>query len=308
MTIDLSIIIVSYNTKKILKDCINAVIETTMNKEYEIIVVDNASTDGSVEMIETDFADITIIKNTENLGFAKANNQAMRTAKGDFFLMLNSDTIVKEGAIEALVNFMEKQEGSAAVGPKVLNVDGTIQSKGSYFPSLSESLILFLRIHKFFTKKIKSCLFPKIFGDENTINKVDWVSGCCILIRRDIAYEIGLLDEAFFFYGEEIEWCFRAKQAGYSVYYFPRAEIIHYGGASKIDSSLQRLNDTRRALYKKCFGKSRGILITVMKILTFIVSLIKAFIVGTAAEEKHALITTIRFHYILLKKVISRNA
>lgn len=137
MTIDLSIIIVSFNTKKILKDCINAVIETTMNKDYEIIVVDNASADGSVEMIEMDFTDITIIKNTENLGFAKANNQAMRIARGDFFLLLNSDAIVKEGAIEALVDFMGKQEGTAAVGPKVLNVDGTIQSKGSYFPSLS---------------------------------------------------------------------------------------------------------------------------------------------------------------------------
>lgn len=305
---NLSIVIISFNTKELLRNCINSVYETTKNLNYEIIVVDNASTDGSPEMIETDFRDTTIIKNTENLGFAKANNQAMRIAKGEYFLLLNSDTIAKEGAIEALVNFMEKQEKAASVGPKVLNVDGTLQSKGFYFPSLSESLILLFRVYKFFPKKIRSYLFPKIFRDENTIRKVDWVSGCCILIQKDIVYKIGLLDEVLFFYGEEIEWCYRAKKAGYSVYYFPKAEIIHYGGASKIDSSVQRLIDTKRALYEKCFGKSKGILITVMQILTFIISLMKAYIVGTVMEEKNALITNIRSRYVLLKKLISKNA
>lgn len=308
MNVKVSIIIVSFNTKELLRNCILSIHKTTKSIGYEVIVVDNASTDGSPEMIETDFRDITIIKNTENLGFAKANNQAMRIAKGEYFLLLNSDTIVKEGAIEALVNFMEKQEKAAAVGPKVLNVDGTLQSKGFYFPSLSESLILLFRVYKFFPKKIRSYLFPKIFRDENTISKVDWVIGCCILIQKDIVYKIGLLDEALFFYGEEVEWCYRAKKTGYSIYYFPKAEIIHYGGASKIDSSVQRLINNQKALYEKCFGKSRGILITVMQILTFIISLMKAYMVGTVVEEKNALITKIRFQYVLLKKLISKNA
>lgn len=303
-----SIIILNWNTKEFLRRCLKSVYEKVRDISFEIIVVDNASTDGSNKMIRSDFRDVTVVQNTKNLGFAKGNNQAMRIARGEYFLLLNSDTIVNEGAIEALVDFMENHSGTAAVGPKVLNADGTIQSKGSYFPSISESLILFLRIHKLFPQKARSYLFPKIFWDGNIINKVDWVTGCCILIRRDVAYEIGLLDETFFFYGEEIEWCYRAKKAGYSVYYFPKAEIIHCGGASKIDNPVQRLIEVRRALYKRCFGRSKGVLIILTQILTVIVSLVKAFMIGAAAEEKHALMTTIRFHCILLKKMICKNA
>lgn len=306
--ITLSIIIVSFNTKDLLKDCIHSLHKATNNTDYEIIIVDNASTDGSPEMIETDFKEVNIIRNSENAGFAKANNQALKIAKGKYFLLLNSDTVVKEGTIETMVSFMEDHEGTAAVGPKVLNADGTIQSIGRYFPSLYGSFILFFRIHKLFPQKIRNNMFPKIFRDETKIFKVDWVSGCCILLRRDVVDNAGLLDESFFFYGEEVEWCYRAKKAGYNIHYLPNAEIIHYGGASGIDRPVQRLLDTQKALYEKCFGRSKGILIAIFHILTIALSIIKINVTGDILNEKNVLKSEMKFHSILLKKFFYLNA
>lgn len=304
----LSIIIISFNTKELLRDCLLSIYKSLTIRFFEIIIVDNASTDGSSEMIETDFKEVKIIKNIENKGFAKANNQALQIAKGKYFLLLNSDTILKGGAIETIVGFMENHEEVAAVGPKVLNIDGTLQSKGRYFPSIYEAFLLCFRIYKFFPSVIRKNMFPKIFRDDNTICKVDWVSGCCILLRKDVVDKIGLLDESFFFYGEEVEWCYRAKKADYNTYYLPNAEIFHYGGASKIDRPLQRYIDTQKALYEKCFGKSKGILITILHILTITLSIIKIIITDDILNEKNVLKSKIKLHSILLKKLCNYPA
>lgn len=217
---DVSVIILSYNTSSLLRNCLRSVINNTFGIDYEITVVDNASTDGSVEMIESEFKEIKLIKNTENQGFSKANNQAIKIARGKYILLLNSDTLTQKNIIESMVKFIEAHEDAAAIGPKVLNADGTLQNMGVHFPTIHGELLLLFRIYKFFPWRTRNRLFHKYFRDENTISQVDWISGCCLLIRRKALEEIGLLSEEFFFYGEEIEWCYRAQRLGYRIYYW----------------------------------------------------------------------------------------
>ncbi len=199
--ISVSIIIVSFNTKDLLKSCIDSIYETSNDINHEFIIVDNASTDGSPEMIKKEFRDITLIRNTENIGFARANNQALRIARGEYFLLLNSDTIVKKDAIKVLVNFMSTHERAAAVGPKVLNIDGTVQSKGFSFPSIAGTLLILFRVNRILPESIRNRLFGKYFWNEHDAREVDWISGCCLLIRKSAMCRIGLLEEDFFFLG-----------------------------------------------------------------------------------------------------------
>ncbi len=197
MDIELSIIIVSFNTKDLLRSCLQSICSTITTVAYEIIVVDNNSKDGSPKMIENEFKDLRLIKNEDNYGFAKANNQAIKIAKGKYLLLLNSDTILIDGAIENLNKFIDEKPNAAAVGPKVINFDETLQSKGYSFPSILLALITFFRFPKFLSEKKIAHWFPKYFWNENDIRQVDWISGCCMLIRREVINKIGMLSEDF---------------------------------------------------------------------------------------------------------------
>lgn len=266
---DLSVIIISFNTKELLQQCIESVRSTKINALYEIIVVDNASTDGSAEMVERKYRDILLIRNSENVLFSKANNQAMALARGKYLLLLNSDAIVRGGAIELLMKFMAMNKKAAAVGPKVLNIDGTLQSKGFPLLSIRATILRHLGLNKnIIPKRIKQKIFSKYFWYEDDIVNVGWVAGCCILMRRDIIEKIGGLCEELPFYGEEIEWCYRATGAGYEVWYVPTAEILHIGGAStkeSLDDNCRLQN--YKLLFKKTIGVNKGIVLSVATII-----------------------------------------
>jgi len=263
---DLSIIIVSYNTKKLLKNCIESIYETAKNMNYEIIVVDNASVDGSPELIEEEFNSVALIKNKANLGFARANNQAIKLAKGRYLLLLNSDTILREGTIETMVHFIERTPRAAAVGPKVVGADGTLQNKGFFFPSIFFSVVILFGINRFFPEKIKRRLFPQFYWDENDVREVDYLEGSCLLLRKEAVDEVGLLPEEYFMYFEDAEWCFRAKERDYEIWYLPTAEIIHYGSSSQLGKKTEVFCRNRLLFYKRNVGVLKGVIVTMLMI------------------------------------------
>ncbi|MBN1299761.1 MAG: glycosyltransferase [Melioribacteraceae bacterium] len=257
---DISIIIVNYNVKEYLNNLLNSLEKASGNLRTEIIVVDNASSDGSAEEIPSKFPAIKFLRNEKNLGFGKANNQGLELANGEYILLINPDTIVKEDTIERLIQFLEANPDAGMVSCKVLNPDGTLQlaCRRSYpTPWVSFSKITGLS-HLF----PKSKLFAKYnltYLDENEINEVDAISGAFMLFRRNIYNEIGGFDPKFFMYGEDLDFCYRIQQAGYKIYYVPSTEIIHYKGESTKRSNLDETKvfyDAMHLFVQKHFSSS----------------------------------------------------
>ncbi|MEN6384940.1 MAG: glycosyltransferase family 2 protein [Phycisphaerales bacterium] len=232
MKIELSIIIVNWNGSEITKQCLTSIYEQTRQISFEVIVVDNGSSDSSCEMIEKYFPQVRIIANRENRGFAAANNQGILEAKGDFLLLLNNDTIILDHALEKIIAVAKETPQAGVLGCKVLNADMTQQSSCFRFPSLLNLTLAAMHLDTFFPKH-------NFFGREryakvnwNKITEVDVVSGCFMLVRREAYEKTGVLDERFFMYAEETDWCLRFRQNGWKVLYAPYGEIIHLGGAS----------------------------------------------------------------------------
>ena len=219
----LSIIIVSWNTAALLEQCLNSLKSEILNPKFEteIIVVDNGSTDGSRE-IAKEFK-IRLIENKDNLGFAKAVNQALRQAQGEVFLLLNSDTQVKPEALEKLIEF-ENLVRPAVVGARMLDSDGTIQGSCFYLPTVKRAILEYWLGKKNY--------FSKYAPQGKNPVEVEAVSGGAMMISREVIDKIGLFDERFFMYFEDLDYCRRAKKAGFKIYYLPTVEIIHEHGAS----------------------------------------------------------------------------
>ena len=230
---DLSVIIVSYNVRHYLEQCLNSVIKASENIKYEIIVVDNNSTDGSCEMVSSRFSEVKLIRNTGNKGFSAANNQAIRVSEGKFILLLNPDTLVEEEAFARCLAFMNEHPGAGALGVKMINGNGKLlpESKramptpGTAFFKMAGFSFLFPR-SKLFNRYYLGHL------DSSTIAETEIISGAFMFIRKEVLAKTGLLDEAFFMYGEDIDLSYRILKAGYKNYYFPEVRIIHYKGES----------------------------------------------------------------------------
>lgn len=246
-SVDLSIIIVNYNVKEFLAQALNSILKATHSLNTEIFVVDNASTDGSVRLIRERFAGVKLIANEQNVGFSAANNQALRLARGRFICLINPDTVVQENTFTTLVDFMDQHPEAGMVGCKILNPDGSLQlgCKRSYpTPWVAFSKIMGL-----------SRLFPKsrIFGqynltylDDDQLHEVEAISGSFMLLRQEILARVGYLDEDFFMYGEDLDWCYRVQEGGWKIFYVPLTRIIHYKG----ESSKQRQSDYLREFYR----------------------------------------------------------
>ena len=229
---DVSIVIVNWNTRNILRDCLTSIYEESGNIQFEIIVVDNASSDGSVEMIKSEFPQVILIKNCKNIGFAAANNQGMAKAKGRYILLLNSDTVILDKAIEKTLSFADFHPEAGIVGCRVLNPDKTLQPTCFMFPSILNMLLSTGYLYKLFPRS-------KFFGrermtwwDRDDVRKVEVVTGCFMLVRQEAIQQVGIMDEQFFMYGEETDWCYRFRQASWKNMFTPDAEIIHMGGQS----------------------------------------------------------------------------
>ncbi len=226
----LSICIVSFNTKSYLHDCLYSIVEN-IHIPHEVIVVDNGSTDGTAEMLTAEFPQVRFFPGSTNEGFSRPMNRALRAAQGEYLVLLNPDTVVLEKAFDQLVAFMEAHPEVGICGPKVLNPDGTLQGPCRRGESRPWAVIsYFLGLYRLFPRSKRFGGYLLNYLDEDEIAEVGGVSGSCMMIRRAVIEDIGYLDERFFAYQEDADYCFRARQAGWKVYYVPTARIIHYGG------------------------------------------------------------------------------
>lgn len=233
--LDLSIIIISFNTKEIITNCIKSVIEHTKNITYEIIVVDNGSADGSLERISelrNKFPQITLIDAKSNLGFGKANNLGAKKAKGKYLLLLNSDTLVFDNAITESLQALRSIPGAGTFSCKLLNSDKSVQASGGHFPTLCNVFAwqFFIDDLPFIGKSISS-FHPQI-GSYDRNREMDWVTGAFMLIPKNVFDKVGGFDENIFMYTEEMELCYRLHKIGYKTIYHDSPAIIHLGGAS----------------------------------------------------------------------------
>ncbi|MEO8376873.1 MAG: glycosyltransferase, partial [Candidatus Sumerlaeota bacterium] len=257
---DLSVIIVNFNCSGLLRDCLNSLGEAAPKCELEIIVVDNASSDGAPQMVRQEFPDVTLIANEDNRGFTRANNQGIEIARGRYMILLNNDTRVLPGAFQKAIAWMNKHKDAGAAGLKLLNEDGSLQLSCRRFPSFSQALF---NRHSILTKLFPSNRFSReyLMTDfrHDKIQDVDWVSGACLMLRRDIYQQIGGLDERFFMYSEDVDYCYRVWAAGHRVVYLPFARVTHLiGQSSKKNKSLTIIERHRSMyrFYKKHYSRS----------------------------------------------------
>lgn len=263
MPVDVSIIIVSYNTRAILLDCLASIYQWLPSRTSEIIVIDNASIDGSAEAVAQRFANVMLLRNAENIGFAAANNQGIQRASGQFLLLLNPDTFFIEDAISPLIAFMEQHAEAGMAGCKILNRDGSLQP--SYFP----------------LPNLASVLWTAFFFDRlaplNHVNgkwvlrhqpaaspfRVQRLLGAFLFVRREVFKKIGGFDEGFFLYSEEEDLCYRVLQLEWVIYYFPQISIIHLGGQSAPRTDPRAVvyaNESKVRFFRKHYGPAAQLL------------------------------------------------
>ena len=263
--LDLSIVIVSYNVRGLLKECLESIYRTTKYIQFEVYVVDNNSSDGTIQMIEREFPQVKLIANKDNIGFAKANNLAFQKSRGKYILMLNPDTVILQNSLYKIVNYFEQQPNIGAIGCKMLNSDRTLQPSCYNFPTLLEIFGMY-----FIGSRIFSGL--KKF-DYDKVQEVDFVRGAFLALNKQCLEEIGLLDEKLFMFGEETDLCYRMKQRGWKVIYIPDTVIIHHRGKSTEQISDNMYSQRIRSIIYY-FQKNRG------KISTFLLRAIIFFGVG----------------------------
>ena len=255
---DLSIIIVNWNAGPYLSECLRSIKSGTHRCTMEILVVDNASTDGSLEAGQKEFPEITFIQTGSNLGFAKANNIATRRSIGRYICLINPDVVVGEGCLDRMCSYMDEHSSIGILGPKTLNPDLTAQFTCRRFPSLWSSLCRAMAL---------DVLFPDIplFSDplmrswtHDTARRVGMLAGCFWMVRRETLEQVGLLDEGFFMYSEDLDYCKRCWLKGWPVVYFPEVTALHYGGVSsshlRVHFEVELLKSTLR-YWKKYHGR-----------------------------------------------------
>lgn len=224
----LSIIIVSWNTVSFLENCLASILANPPTSSFEIWVVDNASTDDSPRMVREKFPQVHLVENRENVGFARANNQAIQQCAGEYVLLLNPDTLVTSGALQALSNFLDKHPEAGAAGAKILNPDGSLQIASHPRPTLFRELWRLFHLDAL----LPYAVYPPTKWKTNQAQEVDVLIGACLLLRKEVLDQVGFLDEDYFIYSEEVDLCYRIQRAGWQLFWIPEAEVVHFGGQS----------------------------------------------------------------------------
>jgi len=256
----ISIIIVSYNVKDYIKQCIRSIFRSDISKDlFEIIIIDNDSYDGTVEDLKKSFANICVIENNLNEGFSRAVNKGIKKANGDFICLLNPDVIINENTFSTLLKYLENDKNIGCIGPKIINVDGTIQhSCKRSFPTPLNAIFRLFYLDRIFPKSSFFGKYNLTYLDINKTHKVDAISGAFMMFNKDIVKEVGLLDEDFFMFGEDIDFCYRIKNRGYNIIYTPDTEIMHYKGESVKTAPYDMVNVFYNAMeiYFKKYSKN----------------------------------------------------
>ncbi len=254
---DLSVVIVSYNTEGMLRDCLAALPAAAATLRTEVFVVDNASPDNSAAMVREEFPNVHLIVNRENAGFVRANNQALRISRGRVVALLNPDTEAEPESLTRMVHFLDAHSDAGAIGPKLLNTDGSLQKNGRFFPQPFGELIGHLGLAKYGLRTYER-RFEFGRDDFEATVEVDQVSGACILVPRRVMEKVGALSEDFYMYYEETEWCWRIKKAGFRVVYYPESRVKHHwmGSVRQVSFDMtERLLTSTQIYYRKTAGR-----------------------------------------------------
>lgn len=265
---ELSVVIVNYNTKDLLLQTLESVYRHAGNVQLEVFVVDNASTDGSDLAVASQYPSVKLVRNEVNRGFAFANNQAMRETSGRFVLLLNSDTIVQENTFRIMIDYMKKNVKVGAAGCKIIQPDGTLDlACRRSFPTPSNALYQALKLDKLFPKSPRFAAYNMTYLDEDEAHPVDSLVGAFMMVRREVIEEVGMLDEQFFMYGEDLDWCYRIKKTGWEIWYYPKTFIIHYKGASSQKKKWRMIYEFHRAMilyYQKHYAENSNAVLNAM--------------------------------------------
>jgi GT2 family glycosyltransferase len=245
---DVSIVVVSYNVRDLLKQCLRSL--ESIRLSCQVIVVDNASADGSAGMVREEFPSACLIENAENRGFAAANNQGFARAQGRYVLMLNPDTAVREGAVETLVRFMDQHPQAGACGGRLYYGDGTPQHSAFAFPTLAQIVLDFFPLNWRLTNSRLNGRYPREWYARGEPFQVGHLLGADLMVRRRAVEQVGWLDEGFFIYCEEIDWCMRLRRAGWQVWCVPQAEIVHHEAQSTRQFRDQMFVELWRARFR----------------------------------------------------------
>lgn len=250
----ISVITVSWNTRELLRVSLQSLLQELsdpfFDSSYEVFLVDNASADGSAEMVAKDFPQVKLMANDSNRGFAAANNQAMNIAKGDFVLLLNPDTVVHPGGIKNLITFMRSHEKAGVVAPQLLNSDGSIQRSCRQFPTFLGMVYELLGLSRLFPNHEIFRQYKMLDWQHDDERQVDQPEGACLLARRQVIEEVGTLDEGFFMLFEEVDWCYRIKEKGWQIWFTTKAQVTHHYGQSIKQVKARMILSSHRGLYR----------------------------------------------------------
>lgn len=255
---DLTISIVNTNNRDLLADCLRSIFDTTHACTLEVIVVDNASEDGSAGMVRREFPHVTLAQNASRMGFAASHNRALERGAGRYLIILNEDTRILPGCLETLVGFMDAHPEAGACGPRLWNGDGSLQRTANRFPTLGFGIFEALAVNRRFPHNPVLEHNTYAGWDRTTTREVDAVSGAALLVRREAMEQAGLLDPKFFIYSEEVDWCLRLHQRGWKIFYVAEAQLIHYGGSSTAARAPEKFHrihwESFLYYYRKHFG------------------------------------------------------
>ena len=286
--IDVSIVIVAWNVRQLVYDCLKSVYDETQGISFEVLYVDNASEDGSVEMVKSEFPEVRVIENQKNEGFIRANNQAIPFSQGRYVLLLNSDTIVLDNAIAKTVKFADEHPEGAVVGCTVLNPDKTLQRSCFMYPSILNMFLAATYLYKIFPRS-------KFFGREemtwwdfDEVREVETVCGCFSLVRREAIDQVGLMDEKYFVYADDPDWCYRFKKNNWKILFTPGPRIVHYGG------------QTTKQMHRKFLLQLRGSILIFMK-------LHRSWLTFQVARFLTALFFFLRVPYWVFEALLHKN-
>ncbi|HEX9654699.1 MAG TPA: glycosyltransferase family 2 protein [bacterium] len=246
--VGLSIIVVNWNTRELLHQCLRSIYDTTRQTRFEIWVIDNDSTDGSAEMVAREFSQVHLVRNNANLGFAKANNIGIQDSRGRYVCLINSDVKVLDGSLDRLFEYLEQNPKTALAGPRLLNPDRSLQISCYGFPSVWNTFCYAMGLDQLFPRSNRFGGLYRKYWPYDRVRAVEVISGCFAVVRREAIALVGSLDEMFFMYMEDFDWCKRFHMAGWQVVYFPRAEAVHVGGGSSSASSAKYWIERNRSL------------------------------------------------------------
>lgn len=285
----ISIIIVSWNTARLLENCLASILANPPTSPFENWVVDNASTDDSPRMVREKFPLVQLVENRDNVGFARANNQAIQRSTGKYILLLNPDTLVAPGALQALVDFLDKHPEVGAAGARIIRPDGSLQISSHPRPTVTRELWRLFHLDAF----LPYAMYPQTRWETNQPQEVDILAGACLLVKKEVLEHVGFLDEDYFIYCEEIDLCVRIQRAGWPLYWVPQAEVVHFGGQSTQQVPTEmflNLYHSNIKYFRKHYGRSGA---QIYKLILRIAALsrlaLTPFVIfeHSSAREKH---------------------